>query len=321
MSCLKLDGIYIGTINHEADRTWLLEHNIKRIISVINGFTPSFPTEFEYLVLNVDDLPTSDILQYFEPASLFINQQTPTPTQNENENGNGNVLIHCVAGTSRSVTIALAHYMRTHNCSPQAAYSCLLKSNNLEPNTTTTTTTDISVSLPVSVSMPMPNDGLRCKSCRKLILSYPNPKIPNLSIHPPHPKPSSSCTSIILDQPPSWLPLSSETSGKLLCPHCSFKLGQFSWAGSDGFPNSDSKTPLLYSSPDESAPAHYPPTHPSPPTTHCDPPALHSSPVQSPVNYAPSPSPNPTVGLAAPLLTDVASPLLGRRFRYCTHIV
>lgn len=44
----------------------------------------------------------------------------------------------------------------------------------------------------------------------------------------------ATCTSLFLEDPPKWLRAeeSSESTGKLHCPHCKSRCGSFNWAGS-----------------------------------------------------------------------------------------
>jgi len=64
----------------------------------------SFPTQFKYYPINIDDAQYEDIYQYFDDTFEFIEQSQ--------RSGDYACLVHCAAGVSRSATIVLAYMMR-----------------------------------------------------------------------------------------------------------------------------------------------------------------------------------------------------------------
>ena len=77
---------------------------ITNIISVIAGFEPPFPEDFNYLVINALDNENTDLYEIFEDTSRFIEKAF--------EN-NEKILVHCMAGRSRSATIIIAYLIKT----------------------------------------------------------------------------------------------------------------------------------------------------------------------------------------------------------------
>ena len=73
----------------------------------------------EYHQVPVRDYETEDIKKYFEASSLWIKKAL--------ESGKGNVLIHCGAGISRSVSIAIAYLMRYHDMDYEKALGHIRK--------------------------------------------------------------------------------------------------------------------------------------------------------------------------------------------------
>jgi hypothetical protein len=77
---------------------------------------PVYKKQFDYLVLTVWDYPNETLITHFDLTSAYIHQAIT--------NG-GKVLIHCMAGASRSVTIAIAYFMREHNMTLEKAVTLL----------------------------------------------------------------------------------------------------------------------------------------------------------------------------------------------------
>ena len=71
---------------------------------------PPFPTEFSYFVVPVEDRPSAKLTKYFQPTYEFIHGALM-------ENSTNRVYIHCHAGISRSVAIAMAFLMRYQSLS------------------------------------------------------------------------------------------------------------------------------------------------------------------------------------------------------------
>ena len=94
-------GVFISGADIARDKDTLLERNITHVCCCIDRRPPHMGV-FKYLVLKVDDSPCADILKYFDNAISFIDTARAA---------NGNVLIHCVAGISRSAAVATAYVM------------------------------------------------------------------------------------------------------------------------------------------------------------------------------------------------------------------
>ena len=96
-----INGIYLGNINSVYDIEKLKRLGITHIISVIGGFIPPYPDDFNYLVINALDTQNTNLFDSFETSNDFIDDAIMD---------NSKILIHCQMGRSRSVTI-LAAYM------------------------------------------------------------------------------------------------------------------------------------------------------------------------------------------------------------------
>ena len=91
-----VDGVYLGNINSVYDFDQLKANGITHIISAIAGFNPPSPLSFQYLVIDALDSTNSKISDCFESCNSFIK----TALDND-----GKVLVHCMAGRSRSAAI------------------------------------------------------------------------------------------------------------------------------------------------------------------------------------------------------------------------
>ncbi|XP_029037087.1 serine/threonine/tyrosine-interacting protein-like isoform X2 [Osmia bicornis bicornis] len=114
-------GLYLGPYS-AASRSklqTLLDHGITHIVCVrqdieANFIKPNFPDKFKYLVLNIADTATENIIQHFHKVKTFID---------EGLNSGGQVLVHGNAGISRSAALVLAYVMETYGLSQTRAYA------------------------------------------------------------------------------------------------------------------------------------------------------------------------------------------------------
>ena len=92
-------GIYIGNYSTSTNLELLQGIGITNIISVIPSFNPPFQDKFKYYHIPAYDDESQDLSTQFEKSNQYIQEIL----QNK-----GKVLIHCMVGRSRSVTIFLA---------------------------------------------------------------------------------------------------------------------------------------------------------------------------------------------------------------------
>eukprot|EP01086_Lenisia_limosa_P004441 TRINITY_DN19748_c0_g1_i1.p1 TRINITY_DN19748_c0_g1~~TRINITY_DN19748_c0_g1_i1.p1 ORF type:complete len:275 (+),score=50.61 TRINITY_DN19748_c0_g1_i1:80-904(+) len=105
------EKLYLGDSDAASDEENLLKMGITDICTIAE-MKPEFPDTFHYLVIPVLDVPEADLISYFDEALTFIS----------NGLNSGAVLIHCVAGVSRSVAVLMAHLMKTETLT---TYDCL----------------------------------------------------------------------------------------------------------------------------------------------------------------------------------------------------
>jgi len=96
---LVYPNIYIGNYSTSTNYELLKTLGITHIISAIPTFNPPFEDKFKYLHIEAYDDESQDITQYFEISNEFIDECLKQ---------GGKILIHCMGGRSRSVTLFLS---------------------------------------------------------------------------------------------------------------------------------------------------------------------------------------------------------------------
>ncbi|KAG4078955.1 hypothetical protein HA402_010907 [Bradysia odoriphaga] len=96
-----LPGLYVGNYRDSKDPQQLDRHNITHIVA-IHDCPRRLLHDKHYLCIMASDTPDQNLSQYFSVCNDFIHAARMR---------DGNVLIHCLAGMSRSVTVAVAYIM------------------------------------------------------------------------------------------------------------------------------------------------------------------------------------------------------------------
>jgi len=99
-----LPFLYLGSQQDAHNKQLLLDHHIHYEVNVsTNCPKPDFIEDSNFFRLPVNDSYGEKLLPYFVKATQFIDQVRES---------NGCVLVHCLAGISRSPTVAIAYVMR-----------------------------------------------------------------------------------------------------------------------------------------------------------------------------------------------------------------
>lgn len=102
-----LPGLYVGNYQDSKDADQLERFEITHILA-IHDTARRLHSHKHYLCILAADRPDQNLSQYFSLCNDFIHAARLR---------GGNVLIHCLAGMSRSVTVAVAYIMSTTNLS------------------------------------------------------------------------------------------------------------------------------------------------------------------------------------------------------------
>ncbi|XP_068603239.1 dual specificity protein phosphatase 7-like [Brachionichthys hirsutus] len=123
-----LPYLYLGCAKDSTNLDVLGQHNIKYILNV----TPNLPNMFEhdghfrYKQIPISDHWSQNLSQFFPEAISFIDEARSKKC---------GILVHCLAGISRSVTVTVAYLMQRLNLSLNDAYDFVKrKKSNISPN-------------------------------------------------------------------------------------------------------------------------------------------------------------------------------------------
>ncbi|EDV21192.1 uncharacterized protein TRIADDRAFT_60150 [Trichoplax adhaerens] len=97
--CKILPGLYVGSYRDVHDNNQLKKNGITHILAVHDNSRP-LHDHMVYKCIECMDTPQQDISQHFRECINFIHRSRIN---------DGSVLVHCLAGVSRSVTIVLAY--------------------------------------------------------------------------------------------------------------------------------------------------------------------------------------------------------------------
>ncbi|XP_006877242.1 PREDICTED: dual specificity protein phosphatase 9 [Chrysochloris asiatica] len=123
-----LPNLYLGCARDSANLESLAKLGIRYILNV----TPNLPNlfekngDFQYKQIPISDHWSQNLSQFFPEAIAFIDEALSQ---------NCGVLVHCLAGVSRSVTVTVAYLMQKLHLSLNDAYDLVKrKKSNISPN-------------------------------------------------------------------------------------------------------------------------------------------------------------------------------------------
>ena len=111
-------NIYIGNLYTAFNKDYLKELGITHVLRVGEDIPDYFQEDFKYLSIDIIDEAGSCIYHFFEPAIKFIDECIDEK---------GIVLVHCVSGISRSVSLVIAYFMKKKKINYTIAYDLVNK--------------------------------------------------------------------------------------------------------------------------------------------------------------------------------------------------
>jgi len=100
-------NVFIGNFGSASNLEMLKQNEIKNIVVAAYGLWDMFPGKFNYKRVDVVDSEYDSLSPHFEEISKFIYEAAVLRKEN--------VLIHCVAGVSRSAALVIAYLILQHN--------------------------------------------------------------------------------------------------------------------------------------------------------------------------------------------------------------
>ncbi|GFO23282.1 dual specificity protein phosphatase [Plakobranchus ocellatus] len=125
-----LPNLYLGSAKNSADLAQLRQYGITHILNVTANVPNMFENdrEFKYLQIPISDHWSQNLAAFFPQAIKFIDEAR------DKQQG---VLVHCLAGISRSVTVTVAYLMSCQGMSLNCAYDHVKRCKpNISPNFT-----------------------------------------------------------------------------------------------------------------------------------------------------------------------------------------
>jgi len=121
-----IENLWVGDIRSPCNKQSLIDNNIDTIISAVYGATAQHPFSFNYEKANLRDVSYENIIDEFDRLLPKIREQV--------DKGNG-VLVHCMQGASRSVTIVAAYLIKYHSMGAKDALIFMKKKRScVNPN-------------------------------------------------------------------------------------------------------------------------------------------------------------------------------------------
>jgi len=119
-------NIYISDIGTAYNQSKLDELGITHIINAIYAIEPAYPEKYSYLSVDLRDSIKEDISKEFDKVSDYIDLAL---------RDNGKVLVHCIAGISRSASLVASYLINKKQLTFDETLQILKnKRTKIEPN-------------------------------------------------------------------------------------------------------------------------------------------------------------------------------------------
>lgn len=119
-----IDNLYLGSYYDACNLSKLQNLEITHIVNVSN-LSNCYPLNFNYFKIDIDDDSEEDINKYFTKTSRFIHNAILKGS---------NVLVHCVAGKSRSPTLIIAYLIQKKHMTLENAIKLVKEKRTIDMN-------------------------------------------------------------------------------------------------------------------------------------------------------------------------------------------
>ncbi|KAG5878667.1 hypothetical protein JTB14_015600 [Gonioctena quinquepunctata] len=248
-------NLFLGGLEAAKNMDILNKNKITHILTINTCPLPQTIKELKPLVtkfIQLSDQPKEDLLSYLDEADLFIKEGLSKSA----------VLVHCYFGVSRSASIVIAHIMKKYQINYYQAFERvkvkrkivspnkgfvsqlklyqemgyrIVKNNKLYKihrlNIAAERMRKVKVLTTEFMDLIQPDPRLeqtqpeanvyRCRKCRRVLAEESKLIV--------HQHKGESCTMTYFIEPMSWMHVTQEMQGELLCPKCRSRLGSFSW--------------------------------------------------------------------------------------------
>lgn len=123
-----LPGVWLGSYNAAKNKFWLRRNNVTHILTIAKGLddVPDEKDGFNKLLIEIEDLPDESLKNHLDQCMKFIYMAVEK---------NQGVLVHCVAGVSRSATVVAAYVaLQDRSTAQEALAKVKAKRPGINPN-------------------------------------------------------------------------------------------------------------------------------------------------------------------------------------------
>jgi len=113
-----IPGLFLGSVLAAHDLDLLTSNNITHVLQVTDEFKPKH-RHLTYKVVYAQDRPDYDLSQHFEDCIAFIDEVIVGKQ--------GRILVHCLAGVSRSASVVIAYMIKKHSFTFERAFDLVVQ--------------------------------------------------------------------------------------------------------------------------------------------------------------------------------------------------
>ena len=116
------DKVFLGNFLSAKDEENLIKNNFTGVLSCTGECSPQYQNQsIKHKIYGINDANDTNIIQYFKEALKFIDEQEK-------------VLVHCLAGVSRSATFVIAYFMWKNKLTYDKSYKMVFEHRPCCPN-------------------------------------------------------------------------------------------------------------------------------------------------------------------------------------------